>query len=129
MNQMYNAFSYSSLKEDQFRCLVFVQSLRPMWYAEIRLKLLSILDKKPDVKLHNLGHEYNFRSLIAENNPMPQPQTQQTYPISLSINQDADFVTVFISIKIVPSLNISARIAIRVDARRDSARAVNDDSI
>ncbi|KAM3178408.1 hypothetical protein ACTXT7_002625 [Hymenolepis weldensis] len=60
---------------------------------------------------------------------MPQPQTQQTYPKPLIINRSADFVTVFTSIKIVLSLNISAGIAIRMDTRRDSTRAVNDSPI
>ncbi|VUZ42554.1 unnamed protein product [Hymenolepis diminuta] len=79
VNRICNAFSYGSLKEDQFR--------------------------DPDVMSHHLVDEYNnFRSLIAdsnmvegdetracqikkpeidrspESNSIPKPQTQQTYP-------------------------------------------------
>ncbi|VUZ44396.1 unnamed protein product [Hymenolepis diminuta] len=40
--------------------------LRPVWYAEIRLNLMSVLDKNPDVMLYHLMDEYNnFRSPIA----------------------------------------------------------------
>ncbi|KAM3179796.1 hypothetical protein ACTXT7_017578, partial [Hymenolepis weldensis] len=70
--------------------------LRSPCYAEIRQKLLPLLDKNPDIMLHHLVDEYNnFRSLITdsilvesnetrkpeidrlpENNPTPQPQLQ-----------------------------------------------------
>ncbi|KAM3188539.1 hypothetical protein ACTXT7_000093 [Hymenolepis weldensis] len=108
---MCNAFSYGSLKEDQFRCLVFIQGLRSPCYAEIRLKLLSLLDKNPNITFHHLVDEYNnFRSLVADSNmvenhetracqikkpeidqapennppPQPQPQTRQTYSNKLN---------------------------------------------
>ncbi|VUZ51565.1 unnamed protein product [Hymenolepis diminuta] len=71
-NRMSNAFSYGSLKEDEFRCLAFIQDLRPAMstcYVGIRVKLLSALDKNPDAMLHNLVAEYNnFRSLIVDSN-------------------------------------------------------------
>ncbi|VUZ48827.1 unnamed protein product [Hymenolepis diminuta] len=80
VNRMCNAFSYGSLKEDQFRCLLFIQGLRSPCNAEIRLKLLSLLDKNPDIMVHHLADEYNyFRSLIADSN-MPHPQSQHTNP-------------------------------------------------
>ncbi|VUZ45833.1 unnamed protein product [Hymenolepis diminuta] len=59
-------------------------SLRPAYYAEIRLKLLSVLDNNPDIMLYNLVDEYdNFRRLIADSNmvkkwnsSMPNQKTQ-----------------------------------------------------
>ncbi|KAM3172221.1 hypothetical protein ACTXT7_014992 [Hymenolepis weldensis] len=39
-----------NLNEDQFRCLNFPFGLPSPCYGEIRLRLLSILDKEPDVK-------------------------------------------------------------------------------
>ncbi|KAM3182303.1 hypothetical protein ACTXT7_012679 [Hymenolepis weldensis] len=50
-------------------------------------------------------------------------------PITLLIKRGADFAATSISVKIVPSLNISARTEIRTDTRKDSARAVNDNRI
>ncbi|KAM3176773.1 hypothetical protein ACTXT7_005841 [Hymenolepis weldensis] len=38
-----------------------------------------------------------------------------------------DFVAIFTSIRIVLSLNVSVRTAIRTETRKDSARAINDD--
>ncbi|KAM3176450.1 hypothetical protein ACTXT7_006478 [Hymenolepis weldensis] len=35
--------------KNQFRCLIFILGLRSPCHAEIRLRLLSLLDKKPDV--------------------------------------------------------------------------------
>ncbi|VUZ52931.1 unnamed protein product [Hymenolepis diminuta] len=36
--------------ENQLRCLIFILGLRSPCHAVIRLRLLSLLDKKPDVK-------------------------------------------------------------------------------
>ncbi|VUZ52589.1 unnamed protein product [Hymenolepis diminuta] len=76
VNRMCNAFSYGPLKKDQFRCLVFVQDLRLPFYAEIHLKLLSLLDKNLDIMLHHLVDEHNnFRSLIAYSNRVESNET------------------------------------------------------
>ncbi|KAM3176567.1 hypothetical protein ACTXT7_006268 [Hymenolepis weldensis] len=89
VDRICNTFSYELLKEDQFRCLVFIQGLH----------------NNPDIMLHNLVDEYNNPQRLivdsnmdkrngtqaclikkpeidrsTENNPMTQPQTQQTYP-------------------------------------------------
>ncbi|VUZ56242.1 unnamed protein product [Hymenolepis diminuta] len=50
VNRLRISFSSGSLEENQFRCLIFILSLRSPCHAEIRLTLLSLLDKKPDVK-------------------------------------------------------------------------------
>ncbi|KAM3184585.1 hypothetical protein ACTXT7_008055 [Hymenolepis weldensis] len=44
--------------------------------AEIRLKLLSVLDKNPDVMLHHLVDEYNVRSLIIDSNMVESNETR-----------------------------------------------------
>ncbi|KAM3183560.1 hypothetical protein ACTXT7_010092 [Hymenolepis weldensis] len=36
--------------KNQFRCLIFILGLRSPCQAEIRLRLLSLLDKEPDIK-------------------------------------------------------------------------------
>ncbi|VUZ48686.1 unnamed protein product [Hymenolepis diminuta] len=81
VNRMCNASPYGSLKQGQFRCLVFIQGLRSSCYEEIRLKLLSLLDKNPDIMLHHLVDEYNnFRSLIAHSN-MVESNEPRAYQI------------------------------------------------
>ncbi|VDL37933.1 unnamed protein product [Hymenolepis diminuta] len=44
------SFRLGSLEENQFRCLIFTLGLRSPCHAEIRLGLLTLLDKKHDVK-------------------------------------------------------------------------------
>ncbi|VUZ41111.1 unnamed protein product [Hymenolepis diminuta] len=66
VNRMCNAFLFGWLKEDQFRCLVIDRGLLLPLYAEIQLKLFSLLDRNPDIMLHHLADNDNkFRSLIA----------------------------------------------------------------
>ncbi|VUZ44365.1 unnamed protein product [Hymenolepis diminuta] len=81
VNRMCNAFSYGLLKEDQFRCLVLIQGVYSPCYAEICLRLLSLLDKNPDIILHHLIKKPEIDRPL-ENNPTPQlqPQRQHTYP-------------------------------------------------
>ncbi|VUZ46892.1 unnamed protein product [Hymenolepis diminuta] len=43
--------------ENQFRCFTFILGLRSPYHAEIRLRLLALLDKKPDVKKSNYRSE------------------------------------------------------------------------
>ncbi|VUZ52985.1 unnamed protein product [Hymenolepis diminuta] len=51
--------------------------LRPTCYAEIRLKLLSVIDENPDVMLYNLVDECNnFRRLIVDSNMVESNETQ-----------------------------------------------------
>ncbi|KAM3176426.1 hypothetical protein ACTXT7_006549 [Hymenolepis weldensis] len=51
--------------------------LRSPCYAEIRLKLLSVLNKNPDVMLYHLVDEYNNpQSLIADSNMVKSNETQ-----------------------------------------------------
>ncbi|VUZ50307.1 unnamed protein product [Hymenolepis diminuta] len=42
-------------EENQLRCLIFIHGLQSPCYAEIRLGLLSLLDKGPDVKKSRLN--------------------------------------------------------------------------
>ncbi|VUZ57197.1 unnamed protein product [Hymenolepis diminuta] len=50
--------------------------LRSPCYAEIRLKLLFLLDKNSDIMLHHLVDEYNnFRSLITDSNMVESNET------------------------------------------------------
>ncbi|VUZ42079.1 unnamed protein product, partial [Hymenolepis diminuta] len=122
-------------------------------YTEIRLKLLSASSKHPDAVLQNLVNEYNFRGLItksnmtennetwvcqikkseiyrsSKNNPILQPQTQQTYLNKPNNKPGADFVAFFTCIKIVLPLSIGTRIVIRMDTRKNSVRLVNDEHI
>ncbi|VUZ43739.1 unnamed protein product [Hymenolepis diminuta] len=64
VNRVRNAFLYGSPKKDQFRCLVIVRGLCSPLYTEIHMKLLSLLDEKPDIMLHHLVHDdSNFWSL------------------------------------------------------------------
>ncbi|VDL27253.1 unnamed protein product [Hymenolepis diminuta] len=71
------------------------------------------VDKNPDIMLHNLMDEYNSRSCSLRDT------TRITITIII-INRGADFVAIFISIKIT---NISVRTAFRTDTRKDSVRA------
>ncbi|VUZ40244.1 unnamed protein product [Hymenolepis diminuta] len=50
-NRLCTSFRFDSQKENQFRCLIFILCLRSPCNAEIRLRLLSLLDKKSDVKM------------------------------------------------------------------------------
>ncbi|KAM3184662.1 hypothetical protein ACTXT7_007917 [Hymenolepis weldensis] len=50
VNRLCTSFRFVSLEENQFRCLIFILGLLPPCHAEIRLRNLSLLDKKPDVK-------------------------------------------------------------------------------
>ncbi|VUZ42851.1 unnamed protein product [Hymenolepis diminuta] len=51
--------------------------LRSPCNAEIRLKLLSLLDKNPDIMLHHLVDEYNnFQSPIADSNMVESSETR-----------------------------------------------------
>ncbi|VUZ57634.1 unnamed protein product, partial [Hymenolepis diminuta] len=53
------------------------EDFRPVFYLGLRLKLLSILDKNPDVMLHNVLDEYtNLRSLIADSNMVESSELQ-----------------------------------------------------
>lgn len=77
VNRMRSAFSFGWLKEYQFRCLVIIQGLCSPLYAEICLKLLSLLDKNPDITLHHLADDYNtFRSLIAHSKMFESYETR-----------------------------------------------------
>ncbi|KAM3180519.1 hypothetical protein ACTXT7_016129, partial [Hymenolepis weldensis] len=51
VNRLYTSFRFGSLEENQFRCLVFTFSLRSPRHDEIQLRHLSLLNKKPDVKI------------------------------------------------------------------------------
>ncbi|VDL59854.1 unnamed protein product [Hymenolepis diminuta] len=44
------SFQFGSFEANQYRCLIFILGLRSPCCAEIRLRLLSPLDKKRDVK-------------------------------------------------------------------------------
>ncbi|KAM3184642.1 hypothetical protein ACTXT7_007951 [Hymenolepis weldensis] len=50
VNRLCISFRFGSLEEHQFRCLIFTLDLRSPCHNEIRLRFLSLLDKKPDVK-------------------------------------------------------------------------------
>ncbi|VDL16009.1 unnamed protein product [Hymenolepis diminuta] len=50
VNRFCICFRLGSLEENQLRCLIFILGLRSPCHAVIRLRLLSLLDKKPDVK-------------------------------------------------------------------------------
>ncbi|VDL63139.1 unnamed protein product [Hymenolepis diminuta] len=49
-NRRCTSFPFGSFEENQFRCLISILGLLSPSHAEIRLKLLSPLDKKSDVK-------------------------------------------------------------------------------
>ncbi|VDL65002.1 unnamed protein product [Hymenolepis diminuta] len=77
VNRMCNAFLFGWLKEDQFRCLVIDRGLLLPLYAEIQLKLFSLLDENPDIMLHHLADNDNkFRSLIAHLNMVENKETR-----------------------------------------------------
>ncbi|VUZ39524.1 unnamed protein product, partial [Hymenolepis diminuta] len=44
------SFQFGSLEENQFRCPIFIHVLRSPRHAEIRLRLMSLLDERTDVK-------------------------------------------------------------------------------
>ncbi|KAM3184131.1 hypothetical protein ACTXT7_008993 [Hymenolepis weldensis] len=50
VNRLRTSFRFGSLEENQFRCLIFILGLRSPCHAEVLLRLLSLLDKKPYVK-------------------------------------------------------------------------------
>ncbi|KAM3188340.1 hypothetical protein ACTXT7_000461 [Hymenolepis weldensis] len=50
VNRLCTSFRFGSLEENRFRCFIFILDLRSPCHAEIRLRLLSLLDKKPDIK-------------------------------------------------------------------------------
>ncbi|VUZ49815.1 unnamed protein product [Hymenolepis diminuta] len=79
----------TSLFNRRFKCLNFAISegkdihkyaaagLRSPCYAEIRLKLLSLLDNNSGIMLHHLVDEYNnFQSLIADLNMVESNETR-----------------------------------------------------
>ncbi|VDL64136.1 unnamed protein product [Hymenolepis diminuta] len=81
VNRICNAFSYGSLKEDQFSCLVFIRGLRFACYAEIGLKFLiadSNMVEGDETRACQIKKPEIDRS--PESNSIPKPQTQQTYP-------------------------------------------------
>ncbi|KAM3178986.1 hypothetical protein ACTXT7_001493 [Hymenolepis weldensis] len=49
VNRLRISFRFGSLLENQFRCLISIPGLRSPSHGEIRLRLLSLLDKKPDI--------------------------------------------------------------------------------
>ncbi|VUZ44691.1 unnamed protein product, partial [Hymenolepis diminuta] len=49
VNRFCTGFRFGSLEENQFRCLIFILGLRAALHTEIRLRHLSLLDKKPNV--------------------------------------------------------------------------------
>ncbi|KAM3171008.1 hypothetical protein ACTXT7_017468 [Hymenolepis weldensis] len=50
VNRLCTNFRFGSLRENHFRCLIFIHGPRYPCHPEVRLRLLSILGKKPDVK-------------------------------------------------------------------------------
>ncbi|VUZ42987.1 unnamed protein product [Hymenolepis diminuta] len=61
--------------EDIHKCTAL--DLHSTCYAEIRLKILSVLDKNLDVMLPHLVEEYNdFRSLIVDSNMVESNKTR-----------------------------------------------------
>ncbi|KAM3175750.1 hypothetical protein ACTXT7_007897 [Hymenolepis weldensis] len=48
VNRLCNSFRFGSLEENRFRYLIFILCLRSLCHTEIRFRLLSLLDNKPD---------------------------------------------------------------------------------
>ncbi|KAM3179045.1 hypothetical protein ACTXT7_001351 [Hymenolepis weldensis] len=69
ISQFYTSFRFGSLEENQFRYLVFILGLRSSCHAGILLGLLSLLDKKPDVKKSRCRSESAVGSLTASVQP------------------------------------------------------------
>ncbi|KAM3185160.1 hypothetical protein ACTXT7_006905 [Hymenolepis weldensis] len=64
------------------------KGLRSPRYPEILLKLLSLLDKNPDIMLHHLVDEYNnFRRLIADSNMVENHETRVCQITNPEINR------------------------------------------
>ncbi|VUZ55262.1 unnamed protein product [Hymenolepis diminuta] len=137
-NRRFECLNLTILEGEDVRkyTVIVNRALSLAFYEEICLKLSSVLDKDVDFMLHNLVDEYEkFRSFIVDSNmvesnetraclikkpeidrspgnnptPQPQPQTQHTYPKNPNYK---------------PST--STRTEIRMDAKKDSVRAVND---
>ncbi|KAM3174194.1 hypothetical protein ACTXT7_011024 [Hymenolepis weldensis] len=82
-------FRFGPLEENQFRCLIFILGLRSPCHSEIRLRLLFLLDKKPDVKTSRSRPEFagglltarrgNDLSSIDQGDPLPIRQLFDEY--------------------------------------------------
>ena len=78
INEAVSRFAFGSLNEEQFRCLIFILGLRPSKYAEIRPRLLMLLDKDPQIQIYDLANEYkNYKSLIADSKLIENRATEQ----------------------------------------------------
>ncbi|VDL16074.1 unnamed protein product [Hymenolepis diminuta] len=51
VNRLCTSFRIGYLEENQFGCLIFILCLRSPCYAEVRLRLLSLLGREPNVKM------------------------------------------------------------------------------
>ncbi|KAM3180466.1 hypothetical protein ACTXT7_016227 [Hymenolepis weldensis] len=89
VNRLCTSFRFGSLEDYQFRYLIFILGLRSRCHAEIRLRLLSLLDKKPDVKKSRRRPESAARLLTArpendlssidQGDPLPIRQLSDEY--------------------------------------------------
>ncbi|VUZ45884.1 unnamed protein product [Hymenolepis diminuta] len=109
VTRMCNAFSYGSLKEDQFRASLPTR----IWSKVTKLEHFRLRSPKsterPKITVHGI------RILRANTR------------IQREINRSVDSVAIFTSIEAVFSISICVRTAIRTDTRKDSVRAVNAD--
>lgn len=66
-NRLFNCSQFGTFREEQIRYFIFVTGLRFPCSAEIRLRLPSLLDREPNIKVHDLVDEYSkFRNLFVE---------------------------------------------------------------
>ncbi|VUZ55856.1 unnamed protein product, partial [Hymenolepis diminuta] len=112
VNRICNAFSYGSLKEDQFRASLPTR----IWLKAMKLEHVKSINSKSTETLKITRH--CSRGLRGSTRT----------PITLIIiNRSAIFWRFLIPLRI--SIKISARTAIRTGTRKDFVRAVNDDCI
>ncbi|XP_049278095.1 uncharacterized protein K02A2.6-like [Anopheles funestus] len=57
LNRACNDFQFSSMTEDQFKCLMFVCALREEVHNDIRTRLLTRIEDRPDLTLEQLSAE------------------------------------------------------------------------
>ncbi|KAM3175024.1 hypothetical protein ACTXT7_009356 [Hymenolepis weldensis] len=101
VNRLCRSFSFGSLDENQFGCFVFILNLRSPYHAEIRLRLLFLLDKKSDVKKSRCTPESAGGLLTASGNH----SLSDNYPTNIKSNhsQDANFLENVVIIETVLS--------------------------
>lgn len=57
MNQICEGFELRKLSEDQFKCSIFVRGLQSTKDADVRMRLLTKLEKDEDCTIENLYNE------------------------------------------------------------------------